>query len=91
MENKGLVVQSETVGFEVRCFSVWLSRLNGPIQSAPLLPIVLPPPALLIHTHTHSYRDSVALEWRPGGERGTERWGIRELVLQLRAAEVEEE
>ena len=33
-ENKGAVVQSETLGFEVRgsCFSVWLGTLNGSIQ-----------------------------------------------------------
>ena len=92
MENKGLVVQSETVGFEVRWEMLFClaEQTQWSYSASPLTahcPPTTSPPYTHTHTntHTHGCRDSVEYEWRPAGERGMECWGMRELLLNLRA------
>lgn len=82
MENKGLLVQSETVGFEVRWEMIFCLAEQAQ-WSYSTSPLTAHCPTTTSPSHTHTQGCSGIGE-EPGGERAVKSWGMREVQLKQR-------
>lgn len=79
MEHKGLLVWSETVGFEVRWEMIFClaEQAQWSHSTSPLTahcPSSTSPSHK--HTHTSAHTHTAVVELEPGGERVVESWGM---------------